>query len=429
MGESFPKPMRQRGRLFAWVLCVGVAFGLGVWGVFWFFVWPARTLRAAEEALRRNDPAVARDKLVRYVARWPNDEHALFLAAQASRRCDACADAERYLTALEQMGGPTEESRLEWALLGVQQGDFSDHEAGLRSAISRAHPEMATMAEALAKGYQVAFRWPESLQVLDGLLQRERDHVPALILHSTILGRVRQWDKALESARRAVEQAPQSGSAHRTLARALNELGHTRQAIYHYELALYYRPKDAAALLGLARALVDDGALDDAQRALDELLSLDAKNVAGLVECGRLALRRGKPAEAETFLHRAIAEAPWHREAHECLLTSFREQGRTREAAKAEARVADLQREDGIGGRLRLRARDNPGDIAVRWELWLWCQKNGQFEEGFGWILNLLRVDPLHAQAHGVLADHFEQAGQPRRAAEHRNRAARPGGG
>ena len=119
MGESFPKPMRQRGRLFAWVLCVGVAFGLGVWGVFWFFVWPARTLRDAEEALRRNDPAVARDKLVRYVARWPNDEHALYLAAQASRRCDACADAERYLTAFEQSGGPTEESRLEWALLGV----------------------------------------------------------------------------------------------------------------------------------------------------------------------------------------------------------------------------------------------------------------------------------------------------------------------
>jgi tetratricopeptide (TPR) repeat protein len=386
-------------------------------------VWPAAELREAEEALRRNDAAAAHARLERYLACWPKDLHALFLAAQAARRCDACADAERHLTAFEQASGSTEASRLEWALLGVQQGNFAEDEGGLRSAVSHNHPESPAIGEALAKGYHAAYRFPEALMVLEWLIERVPDHAPALILRGTILDKLRQTDKALADFRKAVNLAPNSPVAHAALAGALNHLGYSREAIYHYELALRLRPADPEALLGLSRALADAAELTEAEQRLDALLAADPNHANGLVERGRLALRQGKPAQAEPFLARGVGLAPWHRDGQQLYLMALKELGRTSEALQAEARVAELREADGVGGRLKQRARDSLGDAAVRWDLWLWCRRNGLDEEGFGWLVQLLRVAPRHAEAHAALADHFDLAGQPRRAALHRSAA------
>jgi hypothetical protein len=82
--------------------------------------------------------------------------------------------------------------------------------------------------------------------------------------------------------------------------------------------------------------------------------------------------------------------------------------------------LAELKKEDGLGGKLKLRARNHPNDAAIRWELWQWSRRNGQDEEGLAWLLQLVRLEPKHAAAQAALADYFERAGQPRRAALHR---------
>jgi Tfp pilus assembly protein PilF len=84
----------------------------------------------------------------------------------------------------------------------------------------------------------------------------------------------------------------------------------------------------------------------------------------------------------------------------------------------------ELAREDATGGRLKLRARDRPGEPDVRMELWEWSVRTGQIEEGRVWLLEVLRADPRHARAHAALADYFDRIGQPRRAAQHRETAA-----
>src|SRR5262245_20958982 len=129
-------------------------------------------LKAAEEALRQNDPAAARVHLDRVLANSPEDPRALFLAAQAARRTDACADAERFLTSLERSTRPTPASELEWSLLGAQQGDFRGEEERLRTEVERNHPYAPEILEALAKGYDVSYRWPEAGLVLSRLLER-----------------------------------------------------------------------------------------------------------------------------------------------------------------------------------------------------------------------------------------------------------------
>jgi hypothetical protein len=105
------------------------------------------------------------------------------------------------------------------------------------------------------------------------------------------------------------------------------------------------------------------------------------------------------------------------------LVQAMKELRRTQDVVIFETLLASLIAEDGIGGRLKLRARDNPGDVAVRWELWQWSKKNGLIGEGIAWLTEVLRAEPKHPGAHAALAEYFEKAGQPRRAAQHRDMA------
>jgi tetratricopeptide (TPR) repeat protein len=382
-------------------------------------IWYARALPAAQRALHRHDLPAARTSLDRYLARWPRDE-ALLLAARVARLSDACADAEQLIAAFEEAFGPTDASRLEWALLGTQQGDYHAVEGRLRSFVASYHPDSSAILEALARGYLVAYQFPQALETLGRLIDRSPGHVRALLMRGTALERLRRMEAADEDCRRVAELAPQSAEVRRALGDLLNRLGHTEEAIAQYEVVLAARPAEPAALLGLARAFIDAADLDEAERRLDELLAADPDNTEALVERGRLALRRKRPAEAEPFLARAVRTAPHHREARQLHLVALKELGRSKAAAECEARLAELEREDAVGGRLKARVRDDPAGADARWQLWLWSQRNGQGEAGLPWLLAVLAVAPRHARAHAALADHFDRAGQPRRAALHR---------
>ena len=165
------------------------------------------------------------------------------------------------------MSRPTFTSELEWRLLGVQQGDFGGDEARLRADVDRRDPSSPEILEALGKGYEVAYRFPEALKALDALIALEPGHVPARLVLGRIEARVRQLDAAEDDLRKAVERAPDNPDAHLALADLLNRRGHTREAIYHFELGRRSRPDDPAARLGLARALADAADLPGAERS------------------------------------------------------------------------------------------------------------------------------------------------------------------
>lgn len=414
----------RRRRALAGAIGALAVTGLAVW-IGWRVVWPAAFLREVQQALEREDLAAARAGLDRHLARWPGNGRALLLAARVARRSDACADAERFLVGFEQAQGQTDASRLEWALLGVQQGDFGRDEDRLRSYVDRNHPEATVILEALAKGYAVTYRRPEALLALGRLLEGSRGHVDALLLRGKVFESLRKTDEAEADFRQAVDRAPGNPLTHAALAGVLNHRGYTREAIYHFMWAQRSGPGDPATVLGLARAYADAAQLDEADRQLDALLTGEPDRVDALVERGRSALRRERFGEAETFLARAVRAAPWHRDAHRLRLLALKELGRSEAVHSCEARLAELEAEDGVGGRLKLRARDAPTDTGVRWDLWQWARRNGEEEEGFAWLTEILRADPRDTRAHTALADYFERAGQPRRAALHREAAAR----
>jgi hypothetical protein len=124
------------------------------------------------------------------------------------------------------------------------------------------------------------------------------------------------------------------------------------------------------------------------------------------------------------LLERAARVAPNHREAQQLYLTVLTELGR-KDVSQCAAEVARLLEEDAASGRLKLRARDTPGDQGIRWELWQWSVRNDQTAEGLSWLLRILMTDVDNNRAQLAFAEYLEHSGQPRRAAEHRALAAR----
>lgn len=410
----------SRARRFLWLTAALVLAGLAL-GLAGRLLWPAGELAAAEQALARHDPHAAKAHADRYLAARPGHGPALLLGARAARRADACADAERLLAEHEAAEGPTDAARWEWALLGVQQGDFGDEERVVAVA-SRPGPDAVDALEALAKGYAAAVRGTEEAAVLDRLLTLAPGHVPALVLRAASHERLRRPHAAEDDLRKAVSLQDQP-RAQAALAGLLARRGYCREAIARYELALGSLPTDAAVLLGLARAHADAAEPDRAADRLDQLLLAHPNDPDGLVERARVEVRRRRSAEAEPFLAHAVRVAPWHGDAWRLSRLAADDLGRTADVARCDAKLAELRAEDAEAGRLKLRARDNPGDAAVRWELVQWSRRNGQTAEGLAWLTEVLRITPADARARAALADYFEQAGQPRRAAQYRTAA------
>src|SRR5947199_372665 len=80
------------------------------------------------------------------------------------RQADAYAEAERYLTDWERLSGSTEASKLEWMLLGAQQGDFAGQEDHLQLLVKENHPDSTAILLALARGCSVCYRRREATQ-------------------------------------------------------------------------------------------------------------------------------------------------------------------------------------------------------------------------------------------------------------------------
>jgi tetratricopeptide (TPR) repeat protein len=392
------------------------------------YAWSRYQLRAAERALHRYDIGAAREHLEQSLGKWPGNSRALFLAAQTARRLDDCAEAERRLAEYEHRQGVTEEGRLEWLLLGIQQGDLGGQDSRLESLVQANDPATPLLLEALAKGFMNVARWNRMISCLDMLLKREPTNAPALVLRGKAWEGLHNPERALQDYERAVDLDPASREARLRLADTLQRLGRVREAVAHFELLLQCRPGDSAVLLGLARCRFDSHELDQAGELLDILLAAQPDHVAALVDRGRLALCRGQAADAEEKLSRAAALAPWHREAHRLLFSCLQTQGKSIETEACRTRLRELQASDNQMGRLALRYRNSPRDASIRFDLAKWAMQNGREQDGVRWLFATLLVDPQHGAAHSAVADYFQRIGQPWRSAEHRQLVGGEGG-
>jgi len=125
-------------------------------------------------------------------------------------------------------------------------------------------------------------------------------------------GALRQGDVpgALRQLTAAVAAAPGSPEAHRILGTAYRLDDQWERSIEAYTNAIQLAPMDERARIGLADVLIDMERLDEAERALRDMVRAVPQGVLGHYRLGRLLQARGKYAEALTELESAARHAP-----------------------------------------------------------------------------------------------------------------------
>jgi predicted Zn-dependent protease len=385
-------------------------------------------LRAAEQAAARYDWDEAREELATCLRVRPRSAALHFRLAQVARRTGRYDEAEQHLAECQRLEGITRASALEWTLLQAQRGEVGEVERVLHEQVDRGSPEAPQILEALAQGYNDAYRLDAAMYCLDRLLEREPDNVQALLLRASLSGTAGDTAAAEQDYRRAIEAQPDHVEARMHYGDLLLGRKQAAEAVVQYEYARQRRGGDRPAIrLGLARCRLQLGDFNEARRLLDQLLARNPRDEDALVERGKLALEGESPAAAESWLRQALAEYPFDSQAHYLLARALREQDKVEEAHQHEAArqgiESDLKALEAAFKRV-IRA---PHDPEPRLQAGLICFRNGQGREGERWLVSALQEAPEHGPTRAALADYYERIGRQDLAAPYRP-SARQGG-
>ena len=139
-------------------------------------------------------------------------------------------------------------------------------------------------------------------------------------------------ETALAAVQRSIEESPRS-LPQRLLASALwKRMGQLNRAAEQLEQVLRLNPNHADALTWLGELRLEQGAFEDAEAAVAELLARDPADPAALQQSGKLLVRKGDLKAALGQFQRALERAPDNASLHGDLAVALHRLGRYREA-------------------------------------------------------------------------------------------------
>jgi tetratricopeptide (TPR) repeat protein len=396
-------------------------------------LWAWHHFREANRLAERQQFAGAHAHYVHCLRVWRWSASTYLAAGRTARRAGLYLEVEQHLAEAGKLQGGAPAHwfplALESLLLRAQTGDVGEVEEVLWGYVRRDTAEAPLVLEALARGYVRVLRLGTALRCLRMLLEREPDHVGALVMRGWIREGGGEPEEASKDYRRALELDPEREDARLGLARILVR-DRPQEACAHFEFLIARQPGNVEALEGLAEAYGTMGEPEKARPLHDAVLAKDPGNSRALAGLGALALAAGRTADGEALLRRAIAADPANLEAHyQLYLCLVQQPGRAAEAAAqrdTHQRVeADRMRLAQIAGK---RMTSTPNDPNLHYELGALYLQYGKPDVGIRWLASALKLDPTHQASHRALYDYFQRTGQADKAEQHW-REIRPGTG
>jgi tetratricopeptide (TPR) repeat protein len=409
-----------------WVIGIVVTLVVVFGAVLGTQIYAEYHLRVARHAARRFRLREAERHLGKCLTIWPNNYRANLLAGQTARRLGDFSTAERYLyRCLELSGRSEDEVMLERALLRAQRGEMDQMQPFLRQLVENDHLSSVLILEAMARGYIRAFRYGEGGYMLDLWLEREPDDPQAQFLQGWVREQVGPRQQAVDNYQRVLELEPDHDQARLRLANLLLERARPREALTHLEILAANQPNDVAILVSLAQCQLNVAQVEAGRKTLKRVLDDKPKFGPALLARAELALLDRQPAEAETYLRRAIEVEPTSYQARFLLFQALQQQEKDTEAARVQQELsrleADIRR---INVLLTERLNKTPNDPALLTEMGQILLRSGAGTEGVRWLYRALGQNQGYRPAHSALASHFEKTGDRTRAAEHRRALA-----
>jgi tetratricopeptide (TPR) repeat protein len=167
----------------------------------------------------------------------------------------------------------------------------------------------------------------EGLHALERVIAQDPKVIDAWFMLGNEYYRRRQFARAIEQFKHALELKPDYDLVVINMANAYRALGRDQEAMVGYRRFMELDPKNAQIRYEAAQILIDGGKVDEAQQELAQALVLEPKLAAARNALGVLALRRGDLVGAEREIRAAIAEKADVRLAHYNLALLAEQQG------------------------------------------------------------------------------------------------------
>lgn len=382
-------------------------------------------IASARAAFDRHHLSEAQDRLQKALQYDSKNPQVVLLAARVARRLGALDDAEAHLQACEH--DPETDTNIwtqEKKLLDVQRRGLSaDAEPKLRAWADQQTHGRTLVYEALAEGCLKELRIPSALTFLHDALREAQDNVVALRRRGRLYAQLGTPQEALADFRRADELEPEHPEGRVLLADSLVKTGRFAEAAPLLEQLHKERPDDVTVLVGVALSHEANGEFEQATTFLSQALDRQPRHALALLERGRLELEQNRPELAEAWLRKSLDVDPADRRAHyllfQCLRLQAKDEAAEKQLAEAKRVVADLTRlREIITNELSKR----PTDAGLHHELGVLYLRNGQAKQGVEWLERALKLDPRHRATHQSLAEYYDKAGRPDRAALHRGK-------
>jgi tetratricopeptide (TPR) repeat protein len=208
-----------------------------------------------------------------------------------------------------------------------------------------------------------------------GCIARDPRDVNMIALLGAVLAKMRRFEEAEDTLRRAIALAPTFAKPREDLAHVLLETRRPQEAVGELETATRLDPGSESAFFALGKALAltgrgkdadrafeqsfelaperkelayasrhhQEGRLDEAERMYRNVLRSNPRNVDALRLLANVVARTGRAGEAERLLQKAVSIAPDFAGAHTDLGNLLREQDRFEEAIAAHRRALELE--------------------------------------------------------------------------------------
>ena len=262
---------------------------------------------AASYALGQNERALSH--LERFVGEVPGNLDARKLLAAAQLRAGRAKDAAGTLQPAVASAGDDAQVL---SLIGTAMARRGDLQAarGYFQRVVAQKPDDAVARARLGVTKVALGDSDEGLDEIEKAIEQDPKLQKLEIGVALSHLRARQFDKALESAKRIQAKLPDNPAGFTLEGLALSGKGDLDKAKAAFRKALELKPGAPDAAANLAALEVRQGNLDEADRLLKELLSKNPGNLDILLRLTELADRQHKPADGKIWLDQAIAAHP-----------------------------------------------------------------------------------------------------------------------
>jgi len=298
-------------------------------------------------------------------------------------------------------------------------GDFSRSEP-LLVRIAQRHPNDAAVAKELALGYFHAGRFAEAEPYFERWCKANPNEPEPYIQRIAMWVKWKRLRNAIEDTRRVLDLQPDNRKLHQQLPRWLLIDSQFAEAEKECQRFLNRWPGDPWGLHTQALVYQRQDRPREAAAIVEQLIRDIPSFPEAYLLRGTLYGDANQPTDAIPWLRRSAAiEGPHRREALFELAKALDQIGQNQEAQQVMKEVRLLQEQDF----LREMTRDfGAVNMSAQARLAEEMLNAGKSEDGLRLLARLLEYDPDCAPAHRVLADYYDQQGQPERAAQHRHR-------